>query len=323
MRVVDGRRGRSVHPDARAIRHDDVKTVDMWRRRPSTTVSCIALAITIACDFPAPTSAQDASPRYWAVTGVSDGKGVNLRAQPSLSGETVGTLPHDARGLANLGCRSEAGLNDASRQQGTQNRWCRVRYKGVEGWVAGRFLKEDPSPPSSASNIAPGPQAAAPKTPADPGPPQAAAPKAPADPPAPVVPPRGPADPGPQAATPKTPVEPGTGAPLSFACTGAEAIVVMVGRDGAVTHERFPPRDAVRLTLSVTPRAPESAGPVTTATIWQFVGPQGERFEGRITWGKAIDAQDGHWQLDLQSRTLHLVRPQEGTAAQFFRFGCE
>ena len=49
----------------------------------------------------------------------------------------------------------------------------------------------------------------------------------------------------------------------------------------------------------------------------------GERFDGRITWGQAIDAREGRWRLDLRSRTLHIVQAREGTSAQFFRFSCE
>jgi hypothetical protein len=230
----------------------------------------------------APTSAQDSSPAFWAVTGVSAGRTLNLRAQPSPSSESVGAVPHDARGLANLGCR------DQPDQPAALKRWCRVRYKNAEGWVASRFLKEDPGPQTTAA-------------------PKAAAPQAPT---------------APQTATPQAPAGSEAGA-LAFTCTAAGAVAVMVDKDGAVTHQAYPPRDTMRLTISVKPAAPESAGPLAPATIWQMLGQQGERFEGTIAWGKTVDAREGHWRLDLQGKTLRMVQPQDGIAARFFRFDCD
>jgi hypothetical protein len=240
-----------------------------------------------------------------------------------MTSDPVGTLPHDARRVANLGCRSGSGpaVDDATGQEAARNRWCHVRYKGVEGWVAARFLKADPGSPAVEPKAAAGagPPTAGPKAPADP-PPQSAAPKAPAPP---AEAPKPPSDASPPVATPKAPGDPTTPTTLSFACTGREAIAVVVDPAGEVAHQRFAPREAIRLTLSVTPAAPESAGPVAAAAVWQMLGQDGERFEGRITWGQAVDARDGRWRLDLRSRTLHIVQAREGTWAQFFRFSCE
>ncbi|TXL80437.1 SH3 domain-containing protein [Vineibacter terrae] len=235
-------------------------------------VACAGLALARA---PVPATAQDSSPSSWAVTGVSAGRTLNLRAQPSPSSESVGAVPRDARGLANLGCRE---LPD---QPAALKRWCRVRYKNAEGWVARRFLKEDVDPSTTAA-----PKSAAP-----------------------------------EAATPPAPA-PDAGA-MAFTCAAAGAVAVMVDKDGTVTHQAYPARAAMQLTISVKPAAAQSAGPVAPATIWQMLDQQGERFEGTIAWGKTVDAREGHWRLDLQSKTLRMVQPQDGVAARFFRFDCE
>ena len=108
-----------------------------------------------------------------------------------------------------------------------------------------------------------------------------------------------------------------------FTCTAANAIVVTVDKDGTITNQNYPAREKTRLTISIKPSAPESAGPVAPATVWQMLGQQGERFDGTLTWGKTVDAREGHWRLDLQNKTLRMVQPQEGVAARFFRFDCE
>ncbi len=238
----------------------------------SALLTCIGLSVTLA---PVPATAQGSTPASWSVTGVSAGRTLNLRAQPSSSSESVGAVPHDARGLANLGCRE---LPD---QPAALKRWCRVRYKNAEGWVARRFLKEDAGPSTAAAPKSGGPEAAAPTAPnADAG-------------------------------------------AMAFTCTAAGAVAVMVDKDGAVTHQAYPPRAAMQLTISVKPAAAQSAGPVAPATIWQMIDQQGERFEGTIAWGKTVDAREGHWRLDLQSKTLRMVQPQDGIAARFFRFDCD
>lgn len=298
----------------------------------STLVACASM---LSC-LVSSAAAQGNSPERWAVTGVSAGKTLTMRAQPAPDGKSVGTIPNNARGLANLECRNDTGKPAA------QRRWCRVHYKGVEGWVAARFLKEDSEQQTAAPTPAPSAEpepAAKPAAPAAPPtsttPPLApttavpvpipvpaptAAPAAPTTP-APPAPPPAAAVPQPAPATaPKVPTGSGT---LAFTCTAANAIVVTVDKDGTIANQNFPAREKTRLTISVKPAAPESAGPATTATVWQMLGQQGERFEGMLVWGKAVDAREGHWRLDLQNKTLRMVQPQEGIAARFFRFDCE
>jgi len=92
-------------------------------------------------------------PDYYAVSGVAVGEALSLRAGPSVDAEEIGQIPHDARRLRNLGCQGGATLaewermTEPERRASRTKRWCRVRYGGVDGWVAGWLLREDSSAP--------------------------------------------------------------------------------------------------------------------------------------------------------------------------------
>lgn len=88
-------------------------------------------------------------PAYWAVTGVAANDVLNLRDVPSADSRSLARIPPNAHGLKHLGCRRNqpalelwARMNAAQRREAL-TQWCRVEYHGVEGWVAGRFLKPD------------------------------------------------------------------------------------------------------------------------------------------------------------------------------------
>lgn len=91
---------------------------------------------------------QDGGPDYYRVSGVSPGSVLNLRAGPSVEAAVLARIPAGATGLRNLGC--EGGLSfaewsaatEAEREAGRRRRWCRVEYRGTEGWAAGWFLVE-------------------------------------------------------------------------------------------------------------------------------------------------------------------------------------
>lgn len=93
-------------------------------------------------------------PDYFAVTGVAANDVLNIRAKPSPKGEKVGEIPHDGRGIQNLGCQGGPTfaewekLSKTERKRAGRQRWCRIRYEGFEGWVAGWFLTEDSGPPA-------------------------------------------------------------------------------------------------------------------------------------------------------------------------------
>lgn len=102
-----------------------------------------------------PTAFADADgPDFYAVTGVAADDALNLRTGPSATTEKIGEIPHDARGLRSLGCQGMPSfaewqaMTPDERIESAKHHWCKVRYLGVEGWVAGRFLREDSPPPA-------------------------------------------------------------------------------------------------------------------------------------------------------------------------------
>lgn len=69
---------------------------------------------------------------------------LHLSEAPSAIAKRVGQIPPDGRGIANLGCvqtRNGRVMPDTDMKVGAL--WCRVRYRGQEGWASGRFLAED------------------------------------------------------------------------------------------------------------------------------------------------------------------------------------
>jgi hypothetical protein len=111
----------------------------------------ISLACTLALLAVPLARAQTAAdgPQFWAVTGVASWDALNLRVAPNADSRRIARIPHNARGLKNLGCPNHVTFEQWKRMTETQkdraarSRWCEVEYNGKRGWVAGRFLKED------------------------------------------------------------------------------------------------------------------------------------------------------------------------------------
>jgi hypothetical protein len=82
-------------------------------------------------------------PDFWAVTGLSAGDSLNLRAGPSTSERVVEQIAEGAV-VRNLGCR----------MTGSQ-RWCQVETAHGIGWVSGRYLRESGAPGQGDSPPAP------------------------------------------------------------------------------------------------------------------------------------------------------------------------
>jgi hypothetical protein len=106
------------------------------------------LALAGAALAPAISSAED-MPAFWAVTGVTAGDVLHLRDMPSADSKSLAGIPPDARGLKHIGCRRNELPFDTwvrlskEARQAALTQWCRIEYRGVEGWVAGRYLKRD------------------------------------------------------------------------------------------------------------------------------------------------------------------------------------
>lgn len=89
------------------------------------------------------------APRFWAVTGVQSGDVLNLRDVPHGDSKKLAGIPPETRGLKHLGCITPEPSLDRwmimteSERANAKLQWCRVEYRGIEGWVAARFLKPD------------------------------------------------------------------------------------------------------------------------------------------------------------------------------------
>lgn len=94
-----------------------------------------------------PALAVAGGPDRWHVQGVAAGDRLVMRSRPSTSGRMVGHLPANARDLTNLGCNTPSfeqwlAMTEAQKNAAAANRWCRVSYRGLTGWVRGRYLRE-------------------------------------------------------------------------------------------------------------------------------------------------------------------------------------
>ena len=89
-------------------------------------------------------------PDFFRVKGVAGDDVLFIRAEPNASSKKIGEIPPDGTCVRNLGCRGGLTFQeftDLSEEQKTERlkkspRWCKVEYRGVEGWVAGAYLQE-------------------------------------------------------------------------------------------------------------------------------------------------------------------------------------
>jgi hypothetical protein len=91
-------------------------------------------------------------PDHFRVIRVAPDDVLNIRDAPSARARIIGTIPPDGNGIRNLGCKGGLAFDDwmrasdAEREAGARRRWCRVDYRGVEGWSAGYYLGEGSGP---------------------------------------------------------------------------------------------------------------------------------------------------------------------------------
>jgi hypothetical protein len=89
-------------------------------------------------------------PEFYAVRGVAHGDVLNIRAEPSPHARKVGEIPPHGTCIRNLGCKgglsfqefTELSPAEQERRRHQNPRWCKVDYRGITGWVAGRYLTE-------------------------------------------------------------------------------------------------------------------------------------------------------------------------------------
>lgn len=109
----------------------------------------IVCTLLLLAATPAPAQTAADGPTEWAVTGVPSYDTLNLRVAPSAEAKRIARIPYNARGLKNYGCPNHVTfeqwkrMTQAQKDWAARSRWCEVEYKGMKGWVAGRYLKED------------------------------------------------------------------------------------------------------------------------------------------------------------------------------------
>jgi hypothetical protein len=111
------------------------------------SLTLLGVAVALACGAgEGPRAAP--KPRFWEVTGVAADDVLQLRDMPSADSRSLARIPPHAHGLKDLGCRRNQPpleqwmrMSQAQRQE-AQTQWCRVEYRGRQGWVAGRYLKK-------------------------------------------------------------------------------------------------------------------------------------------------------------------------------------
>ena len=98
--------------------------------------------------------AEADGPDRFRVTGVAANDVLNLRAAPNPKAAKVGVIPPKANCIRNLGCQGGVSFQDYAMLSPAQQkqrlrqhpRWCRVEYRGITGWAAGRYLAEGGCP---------------------------------------------------------------------------------------------------------------------------------------------------------------------------------
>ncbi|WP_455218791.1 SH3 domain-containing protein [Kaarinaea lacus] len=89
-------------------------------------------------------------PDYWQVHGVASDDVLNIRSEANAKAEKIGEIPPDGQCIKNLKCIGGLTMEEFTTLPETEKekikkerpRWCYIEYKGVKGWVAGRYLRE-------------------------------------------------------------------------------------------------------------------------------------------------------------------------------------
>ena len=89
-------------------------------------------------------------PDFYSVIGVADDDLLNIRAEPDPHAKKIGEIPPDGTCVRNLGCQggltfrefTELSEERKAKRLKENPRWCKIEYQGVNGWVAGRYLRE-------------------------------------------------------------------------------------------------------------------------------------------------------------------------------------
>lgn len=77
-------------------------------------------------------------PDCWAVKGVASNDVLNIREKPSAKSKMIGSIPPGTKKIKNITEYPESDLAPMPNPG-----WCKVDYKGTQGWVSCKFLESD------------------------------------------------------------------------------------------------------------------------------------------------------------------------------------
>ena len=94
--------------------------------------------------------AEADGPDYWRVHRVVSDDVLNIRSEANPTSEKIGQIPPDGQCIKNLRCIGGLTLNEFTTLSEAQKekikkerpRWCQIKFQGITGWVAGRYLRE-------------------------------------------------------------------------------------------------------------------------------------------------------------------------------------
>lgn len=117
------------------------------RRWPTAAAAALAVCSSVS-------HATADGPDHFSVRGIAAGDALNIRAEPNPKAAKLGAIPPGASCIRNLGCQgglSYQEFSTLSKEQQQQRlrdnpRWCRIEWRGITGWVAGRYLAEEDCP---------------------------------------------------------------------------------------------------------------------------------------------------------------------------------
>lgn len=108
------------------------------------------IAASVLAPISGTASADSDGPEFFAVRDVAKNDVLHIRAEPNPRAAKVGEIPRDGTCIRNLEC--QGGLNlleimdlspaEQKKRERENPLWCKVEYRGVTGWVAGRYLAE-------------------------------------------------------------------------------------------------------------------------------------------------------------------------------------
>lgn len=113
--------------------------------RPPALLVCLALGLGATA-----VSADADGPDFYVVHGVATNDVLNIRAEPNPHAHKVGEIPPAGECVRNLGCKGGLTFQEFTELQPEQKkqrerenpRWCKVEYRGVNGWVNAHYLRE-------------------------------------------------------------------------------------------------------------------------------------------------------------------------------------